>query len=190
MFFFFHLEAHHLEAHHLEAHLSTNVSLHLEAHLSTNVSHNNANKLRPPLDGGVFLQLQVAGGQLDLQVSDRLEPAQNLGGRVQEGAVGSGRMGLVRHELVEVFEDRAYESEGERQRVSVAGLGRNDTVDFEEKRVGLRDERVESLGNDPATNQGLHIGDEVEDEEDQRVRDWIEAVHFLLRESATDLECV
>lgn len=45
----------------------------------------------------------------------------------------------------------------------------------------MGDERVEAFRNGEAANKGLGVGDEVEDLEDQGVREPIEAVHFELR---------
>lgn len=52
----------------------------------------------------------------------------------------------------------------------------------------MGDERVEAFRNGEAANEGLGVGDEVEDLEDQGVREPIEAVHFELRKGKRERE--
>lgn len=78
-------------------------------------------------------------------------------------------------QVVEGLEDCFEESEEDGIGV---GLGRDDTINPKEKRVGLRDERVESFRNGSTPDQGFDVGDRVEDQENQRVRKSIKAVHF------------
>lgn len=58
----------------------------------------------------------------------------------------------------------------------------------------MGDERVEAFRNGEAANEGLGVGDEVKDLEDQRVREPIEAVHFEyltnLRARNVDVEMI
>lgn len=85
---------------------------------------------------------------------------------------------------MEGFEDGFEEGEEEGVvAVAVGGVGRDDAVDLEEERLRLGDEGVESLADGAASEEGLDVGNGVEDQEDQRVVELIEAVHFDLFDS-------
>ena len=66
-------------------------------------------ELGPPLHDGVSVELEIAGGELDDEVSDPLEPAEDLGGGVlgPGGSVLELRVGLggERNKVVDGLDD-------------------------------------------------------------------------------------
>jgi hypothetical protein len=54
--------------------------------------------------------------------------------------MGLGWWGLGRHKVVQFLEERAEKGD-EGGQFNVTGLGRDDTVDFQKERFGLRDMR-------------------------------------------------
>lgn len=65
--------------------------------------------------------------------------------------------------------------EGEEEGVLV-GIGGNDAIDLERKGIGMRNERVETLGNGSATDQSFDIGNRVEDQKNEGIGKRIKAV--------------
>ena len=66
-----------------------------------------------------------------------------------------------------------------RSHCGVGGFGGVDyAVHSEEERFRVGDEGVEAPRDGPASEEGFDVGDGVEDQENHRVRELIEAVHF------------
>lgn len=137
--------------------------------------------MRLPSNRGALLQPQVAGGELDLEAPDVLEPTEDLGGGVlSPGRVGE--MGVLARgdEIVEGFDDGSEEGEEEGVAIVVVGIGRgDDTVNSEEERVGLGNQGIEPLGDGAAADEGFDVGDFAEDVEDNRVGYGVEPVGLV-----------
>ena len=85
---------------------------------------------------------------------------------------------------MEGFDDGLEEGDDEEgvSVVAVIGVGGFRGVDYavhsEDERFRVGDEGVEAPRDGPASEEGFDVGDGVEDQENHRVRELIEAVHF------------
>lgn len=127
-------------------------------------------KSRDPFDGCALLEAEVAGGELDPEILDGVEAAEDLGGGIGRAGFGWLSGGGKRKEVVEGREEGFEEGGEEGDAVMEGGVGGgDDPVDAKEEGVGLGDEGVEALGNGSAAEEGLDVRNPVEDEKENRV---------------------
>nr|CAB3500981.1 unnamed protein product [Digitaria exilis] len=146
-----------------------------------------------PLEDDTVVGADVGDGELHAEVADAAEVLEHLRRRVvllrrvlAAAAAGLGvavREGLEhgeQHGLEEVREHGARAGRpGEAERVAAAAVGSvggDDAVDAEAGVVDERDERVEAARHGGAAAQRARVGELVEDDEHQRVRDPVEVV--------------
>ena len=129
---------------------------------------------------GAFFQPQVAGGELDSETLDVLELAEDLSGRVMSlGRATKMGMLVQGNESMKGFHDGSKEGDKEGFAIVVVGIGRRDgSINSEEERVSLRNQRIEPFGNG-AADQGFDVGDFVEDMEDNRIGYGVELVGLI-----------